>query len=280
MNFKRIEFRLILFWFGGTFLATSHYLITKPLFDFSIVPTHVASAYIYPAFLFFPLGVKFALLIINKLPGKEGMKFGFFLLLFIVMVFGLVQESKDFNNNQWTRYGKTMDAGTMAVYQVGDWMLKNTDNKDVFLANDESAFMLNGMSGRKVVFTRRVHASAYVDMEQRYADGIMMLYCNDSNTINKLIEKYGVSYLYVDTFLLNYPMVANKRFEKEFVNCGIKYTVENVPLDTGSPNSPQYSSLIIRPQNLTITNFAYQQPYPFFAGDQTYSLLYAIAIKH
>jgi hypothetical protein len=72
---------------------------------------------------------------------------------------------------------------------------------DVFIASHgESAFALNALTGRKVVFMRRTHASPYVDVDERIADSAVILYGDDDAKRRELLSKYHVSYYYDDYY--------------------------------------------------------------------------------
>ena len=83
--------------------------------------------------------------------------------------------------------------------------------------------MINAVSGRKVVLVRRTHASPYVDVDKRYADGLVMLYGENNMMRAELLEKYSVDYLYVDFYLTNYPMIVNLGFKDYLEENGIVF---------------------------------------------------------
>jgi hypothetical protein len=81
------------------------------------------------------------------------------------------------------------------LLELKQWTIANTDVNDVFLTDNEDAFMLNGLTGRKSVSYRRTHAPIYTDMNQRMLDSAVILYGNDSTTRNELLKTYRVKYL-------------------------------------------------------------------------------------
>ncbi|PIO07005.1 hypothetical protein COT47_01935 [Candidatus Woesearchaeota archaeon CG08_land_8_20_14_0_20_43_7] len=249
LNFKNESCRFILFAFIGMVLASGHYLITRPLFNNWIVPSHVAGGLLIPRLVLLLFGIRMIASSLKKVKKADYIVAGIMLLVIIMPIYARNIQKND--ENQWVQYGRQMDPSTQALFDIGDWLQKSTSKDAVFLANDESAFMINAMGGRKVVAVRRTHASPYVDEDKRYADAMVMLYGDNEETQKKLIEEHGVKYLYVDSFLLNYPMLTHPRFASYLKDNGIQFTQQMVRLDPSSADAPQYDYLVVQPQNVT-----------------------------
>ena len=125
--------------------------------------------------------------------------------------------------------------------------MSNTPKNSVFLTNDESAFAVNALSGRKVVFSRRVHANYFVDVEKRYADGVVMLFGNNADTIKKLLKEYSVDYLFIDSMLFRNGIIINPKYEDYLRENGIIFAKGNARLDPSTALARSYPSLIIPP---------------------------------
>jgi hypothetical protein len=81
------------------------------------------------------------------------------------------------------------------MLQLQGWIINHTDVYDVFLTDNEDAFMMNALTGRKSVSYRRTHTSTYADLDQRNLDSAVMLYGNNELVRSSLLKKYKVKYL-------------------------------------------------------------------------------------
>ena len=205
------EQRTALFWMLAVIIGTSHYVITIPLFGTSVVPPHLWAGINIPFSLMIVFGLKTATKTLEAKTGKTQLAYlaAFALLIIIPLIY---QQYNNYNNDQWVKYGRMMDAGTQAFYNVGSWILRNTGTDQVFLAHDESSFAINALTGRKLVMVRRTHASPYVDVDKRYADAFVMLYGTNKTKISELMKEYKVKYLYADRFMMDTPMVTSAKY--------------------------------------------------------------------
>lgn len=86
---------------------------------------------------------------------------------------------------------------------IARYIKTNTKVDDVIITpHGETSFSINAITGRKIVFMRRTHASPFVDANKREADAAIILYGNNSRTIEKLIHEYNVKYLFIDLYSL------------------------------------------------------------------------------
>ena len=275
LNRKKTEQKYVIYWLIAGVIGASHHFITIPLFNNYIVPGHVWGSLFWILYtILFVFGLKNLDLMISKFNIEKQMITAVFVVFMILFA---VQGFNKFNTNQWVEYGRTMDSSLRVMFSTEDWMLTNTDKDDVFLANDESAFALNALSGRRVVTARRTHASYYVDVEKRYADAIVMLYGNDKQTVISLLEEYSVDYLYLDSFLISRPMITSLEHEQYLIDNGINYTIQDVRLDPSTTAAPVYTSIVVYPQELRILNYNITQPVKQFSiNQQPHSVFYKI----
>lgn len=277
LNLRKTEQSLALFFFIAIFLGVSHYLITMPLFDTWFEPWKVPDQYRTPVLLLTVFGFKQLLLYAPKQYAKHaaGIAIGIAALICVSM---LSTTHHNFTNERWFQYGSSMDSYTRAMYDVGDWIKENTARDAVFLANDESAFALNAMSGAKVAFLRRVHASYFVGIDERYADGMVILYGNNTEKQRELLKKHDIDYLYVDQHLVSYPMIVKKEFASLLRENGVQFTEERVRFDPSTLEAAQFDALIVPPQNLTIVDVV-EQVKVFTADGQPISAMYRIKME-
>ncbi len=272
MNKDKTEQRYSIFLLIGITLTAGHYLITKPIFNAWIVPSHMMAGLFIPFIILVGWGTRFITAITqNKTRHAEIIITS--LIAFFMILPMITAQVDNYNNDRWTQYGRQIDGSTGALYQMAEWILENTNNDDVFLANDESAFAINALTGRQVVAVRRTHASPYADVDKRYADAIVMLYGNNNKTIQQLLKQYSVSYVMFDQFLLTSPMITNTEHKQYLEENGVKFSIQNVRLDPAGPDTAVYESIVVPPQELTITNLV-QPAAQFTAGGQPIVVLY------
>ena len=277
LNRKRLEHRFIIYWLIALILAASHFLITKPFLNKWITPGLLWGNSIWVVnLILFTFGLKNIELILSKFSLDKKIIFAAF-VVFLTAV--SLQTINNFNNDRWVQYGRSLDPSTKILFDTEAWMLSNTDKDDVFLANDESAFALNALSGRKVVTVRRTHANVYVDVEKRYADAIVMLYGNDKTKTDELLKEYSVDYLYIDSSLITMPMIVSLDYEDYLKENGVNYTIENVRWDPSTEDVPSFMSLVVYPQELRILNYNITTPVKqFLYNGQTHSVFYKIIV--
>lgn len=276
LNLNKKEQRYTIFLFAGMIISGGHYLITKPLLNMWVVPSHMMAGLFIPSSILFAWGVKF----FQALTEQKKQAYGKFAapIIFLAIIIPLLNFNlTNYNNDRWTQYGRQMDAGTQTLYNIGEWMLANTNNQDVFLANDESAFALNALSGRWVVAVRRTHASPYADVDKRYADAMVMLYGNKIETTKDLLKNYSVSYVYIDQYLMTQPMITSTKFADYLKENEVNFTIQNVRLDPADINTPVYESIVVPPQQLKITENNTTKPLKQFnVGNQAFSVVYKV----
>jgi hypothetical protein len=275
LNKKSQEPRFALLWLIGAILATSHFLLTRPLLGNWIVPGHLWGATAWIADLVLLVyGFRNLELMLSKLGIRKEIVLAAFLIFLSVL---FIQNYTNYNNDRWVQYGKTMDPGTQVLFEVEGWILNNTPKNSVFLANDESSFALNALTGRRLVIARRTHASYYVDVEKRYADAIVMLYGSNRTKTIELLKSYNVTYLYLDGFLLQYPLITSLKYKDYLKNNGVNYSIENVRLDPSTTEAPSYLSLVVPPQEPRIMTYNLTLAiHQFLLSGQPYSVIFGI----
>lgn len=149
--------------------------------------------------------------------------------------------------------------------ELSKWIRSNTNVNDVFLTTNEDGFMMNALSGRKVVSYRRAHSSPYINMHERMADQAVMVYGTNDEKRVELMEKYDVKYLlWTNRWVLNEfqfdetgqlvgffdPLsIPNTPENKAYWDeNGVKYLEMNMPMDPAPPEgAPTYDLLIAIP---------------------------------
>jgi hypothetical protein len=188
------------------FLLPFHYLITKPLFGFTLFPEHVIM-HSFPIIriLLSSLGIYYFL----KLFKKEKLVFIFtFAILLITLTFSVI----DYQINS-----DAMGVGKMSLppymLDAQQWIIDNTDVNDVFVTTKESATLVNSLTGRKAIALRINHVSKFDNVMQREADLAVILYGNNNEKRQELLKKYNVKYLYWDNFWISSEFLTNTKGE-------------------------------------------------------------------
>ncbi len=247
-KWKDERYGALIFVFLGGLLSGSHFLITKPLFNFWITPSHIFSVFIFIQLLFFMIG----LLVLYSLFKKY--KTVLFIIIIFLSVVSLGSSVMSVKESRWFSINTVENQGMDEMYQMRDWIFGNTQKYDIFLANDETAFAVNALTARKMVMLRRVHASQYVDMNKRYADGMVMLYGKNKEKIKSLLSEYDVKYLVVDQFLMNYPLIDDIKYKNYLSENDINFSIQFTRWDPSTEDAPQFESVVVFPQNITLLN--------------------------
>lgn len=170
-------------------IGTFHYFITELLFQNNLVPTHMRK---------FLLGLPIVLLSLYGVSSvlkqyKQFAKYLFFGLLILLLIVQ-VQVYSDISNDGLIQVANDPLDEMFLDMQV--FIMENTEINDVILSNNELSFMLSGLTGRKLVVTRRAQNSPFLDFDQRQADAAVILYGTNNEKRKELLKKYNVEYLY------------------------------------------------------------------------------------
>jgi hypothetical protein len=211
LNFGKKMPRYVVLWYVAGFLAPLHHLVTRPLFEKWILPSHVF-AIMLPLLVFSVYGIRAVQQVIEKKWPEADIQRIVFAGVIVLFAGLLLLRYNEYRENRWVQFGEQLDPTTQAWHALGDWMINNTGPNAVVLSGDETCFAMNGVSGRKCVFVRRTHANYFVDVEQRYADGIVLLYGNNPELTKDLIEKYDVDFVLIDSYMQQSPMLVEPKF--------------------------------------------------------------------
>ncbi len=253
----------------GSFVATFSYFITEPLFKMHFVPTYMHNFYIWSTSLIIILiGLNYIKILMEKKVNNKQMIETTFIILAILLSINSIKSFINYlQNNRWAQVGKkTM----MDVYKsLQKYLLKNTNVNDVILSTKELSFVINSISGRKVMVNRWAHQNdPYINLPQRDMDAAIILYGNDTKKKIELLKKYKVKYLYWDFYWINSEFYFDKKGKlvgmydplltydtpknRKYLS---KYNVKFIPLyfwvdpSTRYKNVRRYHILIISPQN-------------------------------
>ncbi len=191
LKLKDANNRFVLVLFISLLIGIFHPLVTMPLFSLHLM-NFMMAARLTPTLniILITFGARSVL---NNFGKQKNIRLGITTLM-IILALTLSMSSIDAkNSDQWVQYGKTELAPPYA--ELAGWIRSNTDVNDVFLTTNEGGFMMNALSGRKVVSYRRAHASPYTDMNKRMAEQAVMVYGNNSAETTRIIEEYDVEYV-------------------------------------------------------------------------------------
>jgi hypothetical protein len=168
---------------------------------------------------------------------------------------------------------------TEELHGLSNWITYNIRKNETILSNDESGFMLAVLSGRKVMLTRRTHASYYVDIDKRIAEAAVAMYGNNTEKSLDILKKYNVKYLYIDEHLLNYPMRTRPEFsdylEENNINFSLVYDRYDIAVPPERAN--MLNLLIIPPQKINPEFVELFEPvYQTTVNGQVASILYRL----
>lgn len=270
-NNKRLRWLLIVF--ISNMIAIQHHFITKPLLDTSFLPQKLVYITVLSPF-FFTLGIFF---IWKKSSKKIGKKAFAALVIILLLTPVFVMRYNDKKESKWDQYGMEKSAYTESLYDLADWITANVGKDEAILSNDESGFMLAVLSGRKVMLTRRTHASYYIDIDKRIAEAAVAMYGNDINQSKDILDKYNVEYLYIDEHFIKYPMRTRPEFSSYLKENNITFEKVHDRYDIAIPveRANTLDLLIIPPQEVSESFMGLWAPvYEVRVGESTIGVLH------
>jgi len=174
------------------FIAAFHYLISIPL---------IGTQFGAPKMVLFAFSIAIVLLALFSLDKiiylLKIQNYREYIIVLLLILFIFLQHSDFYTRlegDRWVKAGKSPLSPDFLEMQK--WIVDNTEVNDVFLSSNELSFALNALTGRKLVISRRSHASPFVDIDQREADAAIILHGNDDEKKVELLKKYNVRYLY------------------------------------------------------------------------------------
>lgn len=268
---KDEEHIFLKFAFVSTFIFIYSYLLTAPLFGIHMVPT------ISQIMFLSPIAMIIGLVALRDISLKYSVPKVILTALLILVFWNLVsgyeawQESNALAQLSFDHIPQMKNIGPLQTY-----LLANTSIDDVILSNNGQSFMLNAISGRKIVVSRRSQNDPFMqDFDQRQIDAAIMLYGNNLSKRLELIDKYEVKYLYYDEYwpamefmvktengentLAGYidPLLAvfSMGREIELENNGVRYSRVHSYIDPvmRDANIRKFNILIVRPENYNLS---------------------------
>jgi hypothetical protein len=253
-----------------------HHLITRPLLGRWVLPSHLWGIWI--ALLVFAVyGIRTVMQYAEKKWPQANAQRIVMAGVLILSVFLFLQQYDSYNANPWTQFGERMDPTTQAWLTAGDWMRAHTNINDVVLSGDETCFAMNGVSGRKCVLVRRTHANYFVDVEQRYADGIVMMYGNNTTLTKKLLSDYQVDYFLIDSYMKQYPILVDAKFADYLTQNNVTFERVRSVKDPATPTATVFDMLSVNAQDINPTlGLRLSEVAHFNVGDQPYIRLFKV----
>jgi len=203
------ERKFVIFSLSTFLIIMFSYFITVPLLGIHFLPGYVQTILgrtILPLLMMLGFGVIFAL-VKEIRPYKKYAA----IALIVIMAFSLMGEVKRNQDNKW--YGAGLAELDPAKQSLQQYMIENTDVNDVVLTTKEVGFFLNGVTGRKLITSRRAQNDAYENMDIREIEQAVILYGDDMQSKKELIKKYDVKYLYWDTYWIQSEYYFNDKGE-------------------------------------------------------------------
>jgi hypothetical protein len=183
-------------------------------------------------------------------------------------------------------------------------VLTNTDVHDVFISSKENAFMINALTGRKVLTLRRGHMEHFVEADPREVALAVILYGNNDAKRAELLREYNVSYLYWDVYWINSeftiedgqvsgwydPILVYDTPENRMIfdENGVRYAAINTWIDPSAKGEdvPMFDVLIVGPENYEAFNHPWNSgldPYlervwQYDEGGLTYVAVYKVNV--
>lgn len=263
LNLKKDNVSLFLLTLFIVFVFSAlHPLLTLPIFDFHLMNFMMTDRLGILSILLVSYGIH---ALIQKFANQRTLILAFLLLLAFSYFFDVFEGKK---SDPWVSVGEvSLDEPYVELQQ---WILDNTNVNDVFITTNEDGFMMNALTGRKSVSYRRTHTSPYTDMDKRMADQAVIVYGNNPDKIEELLDKYNVTYLlWTDRWLYNefnidesgyvvgffdpLAVADSELYRYYWETNGVVYSSFEIPLDPAPrENVPTYDVLVAFPSNASV----------------------------
>ncbi|MEK6981901.1 MAG: hypothetical protein AABX38_03130 [Candidatus Micrarchaeota archaeon] len=259
------EFFFLMFFGFIFFLALASY-ITMPLLEMHFASGYLFDLYIYPLSFFIAIfGLDYVIKRFSTNKNNTA-------IIYLAIILSLAYFTYSYYPT-WTARQSFSDAKNpiyAGYIDLQKYLLSNTNYNDVILSNNELSYMINALSGRKLVISRRAQNDVFTqDFDQRQVDAAIIFYGNNYQKKLDLVKKYNIGYLYIDQLwarqefindpkngdIIGYsdPLLVfySKSNEQQLVQNGIKYVRLNGFVDPAvrDVGVKTYDLLLVSPQN-------------------------------
>jgi hypothetical protein len=188
--------RFILKYFIASLLLGFSFFITEPLLDTNFIPPRLNLFFLNSSVFLLTLFAIYHIILFKFKEEKFNIaKYIFIVVLIIIFAIVKYDSFENKKNSKW--YKKGQNPINPIYNDVGKYLRENSTVDDVVLTTKELGFALNSVSGIKLISGRWAHnGSPYTDLSQRDLDVALLLYGNNLTKRDKLIQDYGVKYLF------------------------------------------------------------------------------------
>lgn len=179
---------------AGSFLATFAFYITEPLLGMNFIPPYVYGltmpiAFVLPAVYFLS----------RNAAASRTLRSAPVLLALVIVLTALIAARYSSEQKSYRFFKNSAAPLPAGLATLAGHIKRTTSVNDVFLSTKELGFMLNGLTGRKLVTNRWLHQNdPYLDLPARDLAAAVMLYGSDQSARLALLRQFGVKYLYWD----------------------------------------------------------------------------------
>jgi hypothetical protein len=190
------EIRYMLFLFIAAVIGYAHILVTEPLFKTELTPAVGGTPITVLSLVvpFFGLIILYNTLSARSARIKRYGEHAFILIFIIVLSAGALGYTASKTKSQF--FQSAEQPLPQYLQDITNWVDQNTNVDDVFLTDNEDGFMLNALTGRKLLASRRAHFGMFVDVDSRYMDAALILHGDDDSKRVELLKKDNVRYLF------------------------------------------------------------------------------------
>jgi len=191
------EIRYLRFLLVATVLGVYHPVITQNLFGFNLTPGSLGG-FAVAAFkgILAMIGLKMVVELIAKSYRPLKVYRQWIFILCFIFLFSVGSLGYTTLKTSSPYYENAKQPMPEYLSDISSWIRQNTDVRDVFLTDNEDAFMLNALTGRKMLTSRRGHFGMFVDVDPRFMDAAIILHGNSDEKREELLRKNNAKYLF------------------------------------------------------------------------------------
>jgi len=169
-----------------------HHLLTEPLFGFNVVPGRFLDAFLLYSI---PLFSGLACARTELLKSIDRISLPYVIIASLAVIFGTFIFMVAQDNS--VRHGLGHDVWPFPqdeVEPIIQYVEHNTRPGDVIAANYPIGSVINSLTGRRQIATNFFQANPFADLDKLSADLSLLFFSNNTETIRRISNEYGVAY--------------------------------------------------------------------------------------
>mgnify|MGYP000477532617 CR=1 FL=1 len=180
----------------GSLFVVYSYFLTEPLFGMNFIPTYQARYFLKVTATFLAIFGIYSISFIKSISKYK--KLFFVAIILFLFSFQLLFLFSKINSGKYLIAKKDLP---IYYKKLQNYLLENSDVKDVLASTKELSFAINGLTGIKLLTNRWAQQNdPYMNFSQRDLSAAILFYGNNLSIKKEIIRKYNISWFYWDFY--------------------------------------------------------------------------------